>query len=295
MGRKKSNWDEAAITNNRTYGHYLSRLYELSISMFEWEGLPDTVDPRYIEVSLFWNGTAICFEDEVMGPLGLQCLPSSQWDVYGVPIVREAYGSNGYRRPGLTDENSVIIYNNMIRTNSAPFIKLFAKRLYDLDRTVDINARAQKTPVILQGSESVRLTLKNLWMQYDGNEPVIIADSGLDLNGVKVLDLKAPFNAPALHELKCSIWNEALTYLGIANIELRKQERMLVDEVMSLQGGVLASRNSRLKARRQAADRMNKLFGWGVTVDYNQYVESMAGLPDVSRETFEGEEGSEDE
>lgn len=277
--KKKNQWDEAAITNNRIYGHYLSRLYELSISMFEWKGLPDTIDPRYLEVALFWNGTAIVFIDEVMGPLGLQCVPSSQWDQYGYPVYREAYGSNGYRRPNLTKDDSVMIYNNMIHTNSAPMIQLFSKRLYDLDQTVDINARAMKTPVILQGDENTRLSLKNIWMSYAGNEPMMVVDKGFSMDSVKVLDLKANFIAPQVHELKCSIWNEALTYLGIANIELRKQERMLVDEVMSLQGGVLASRNSRLKTRMQACEKMNRLFGWDCSVEYNQYVEGMTGMP----------------
>ena len=71
--RTPKNWDDSAIENVNAYGHYLQRLYELSISMFEWEGLPDTCDPRYLEVALFWDGWAIGFEDEVMGPLTLRC------------------------------------------------------------------------------------------------------------------------------------------------------------------------------------------------------------------------------
>lgn len=274
--RTPKNWDESAIENVNAYGHYLQRLYELSISMFEWEGLPDTCDPRYLEVALFWDGWAIGFEDEVMGPLTLRCLPQGFYDVYGVPVRREGYGYNGYRKPNLDPSNSVIIYNNLIRTNSYPMVVRFAKRLWNLDAVVDINSNAHKTPVLLQGTESELLTLKNLWMKYDGNEPAMIVDKGLNINGIKVLNLNAPFVADKVHELKCQIWNEALTYLGIANISIQKQERMLMDEVMSMQGGVLASRNSRLKARQQGCDKLNQLFGWNVSVRYNQYVEDMA-------------------
>ena len=38
--------------------------------MFEWKNLPETVDPRYLELCLFGLGNAVFFKDDVLGYLG---------------------------------------------------------------------------------------------------------------------------------------------------------------------------------------------------------------------------------
>lgn len=167
-------------------------------------------------------------------------------------------------------DNSVIIYNNMIRTNSVLACKLYAERLWDLDRNIDINAKAQKTPVLIQCDESQRLTMQNLYMQYDGNQPFIFGDKNLDINSLKVLKTDAPYVADKLYQLKTEIWNEALTYLGISNVNYQKKERMITDEVLRNQGGTIASRYSRLEARREAVDKINQMFGLNIEVDYRE-------------------------
>ena len=180
MRRKKTNFDESLITNNRTYGQYLERLTELSVSMFEWKNLPDTIDPRFLEITLFTDGQAVFFKDEVMGFLCLQVIINGRLNVYRIPIDRRAFAVNGYQKP-LTIDDSVIIYNNYLRSNSVGMCKLYAKRLYDLDRSIDVNARAQKTPIIVQATEQQRLTLLNLYKEVDGNSPVIFGgDSFFD-------------------------------------------------------------------------------------------------------------------
>lgn len=265
--RRKTNFDESAIMNNRTYGEYLERLTELSISMFEWKNLPDSIDERFLELTLFGDGQAVFFKDEELGFLCLQVAMNGGFNVYRVPIRRRAYAVNGYQR-NLDDKNSVIIYNNYLRTNSVNMVKVYSKRLYNLDRIIDVNANAQKTPVLLQGSEMQRLTLLNLYKEYDGNAPVIFGDKNLDINGLKCITTEAPYVADKIYTLKTQIWNEALTYLGISNLNIQKKERLVSDEVIRNQGGTIASRYSRLQARRNACEEINKMFGLEIEVDY---------------------------
>lgn len=256
--------------NNATYAQYLNRLTELSISMFEWKNLPPTVDPRYIELQLFEQGCMVYFKDEVVGDLCLNCLISGRLNVYGYPILRRAYSKyNGYQKL-LKESNSVIIYNNYLHTNSLLDVKMFARRLYVLDRIIDVNANAQKTPVLLQGTEQQRLTLLNLYKQFDGNEPFIFGDKNVDLNSLKALSTQAPYVADKIYELKTQIWNEALTYLGISNINIQKKERLITDEVTRNQGGTIASRYSRLQSRREAVEKINEMFGTNIEVNYRE-------------------------
>ena len=264
---KDTQFCESAYMNNRTYLHYYNSLTELSLSMFEWKNLPATIDQRFLEMCLFSDGMCVFFEDDVLGYLCLQCMIGGKLNVYRIPMQRRAYATNGYNKE-LDGTNSVIIFNNYLHTNSMLDVEMYSKRLYDLDRAIDVNAKAQKTPVLIQCDESQRLTMKNLYKQYDGNEPFIFGSKGLDANGLKVLQTGAPYVADKLYELKSQIWNEALTYLGISNTNVTKKERMISDEVIRNMGGTIASRYSRLESRRQAVEQINKMFNLDIEVNY---------------------------
>lgn len=272
MGRRRQNdiFGDSAVLNKTTYMQYLYRLTELAISMFEWKNLPESVDARYLELHLFKTGCMVYFNDEVMGDLCLDCITNGRLDVYGNPIIRRAYsGYNNYQKM-LKESNSVIIWNNYLHTNSVLDVKMFARRLYNLDRIIDVNANAQKTPVLVQGTEKQRLTLMNLYKEFDGNAPFIFGDKDLDLHTLKSIQTGAPFVCDKLYQLKTQIWNEALTYLGISNINIQKKERLITDEVTRNQGGTIASRYSRLESRRQAVDKINKMFGTKIEVNYRE-------------------------
>ena len=272
MARRRTNFETSLHDNMESYYYYIDRLTELSISMFEWVNLPDTVDERFLEMTLFTNGCAVYFNDEVLGNLALPVAINGQWNVYKIPIRRRAYSVNGYQNGELTIDNSVMIYNNMIRTNSIRAVRMYARRLWDLDRSIDVNARAQKTPVLLQGTEQQRLTLLNAYKELDGNSPVIMADNDFDLrNGpISCITTEAPYVADKLYQLKTEIWNEALTYLGISNLNIQKKERLVSDEVTRNMGGTIASRYSRLEMRRKAADEINQMFGTEIEVNYRE-------------------------
>lgn len=238
--------------------------------MFEWKNLPESVDARYIELHLFENGCMVYFKDEVIGDLCLDCVASGRLDVYGNPILRRAYSSYNNYQKLLKEDNSVIIWNNYLHTNSILDVKMFARRLYVLDRIIDVNTNAQKTPVLVQGTEKQRLTLLNLYKEFEGNAPFIFGDKNLDLNALKVLQTGAPYVADKIYQLKTQIWNEALTYLGISNINIQKKERLITDEVTRNQGGTIASRYSRLESRRQAVKKINAMFGTNIEVNYRE-------------------------
>lgn len=266
---KRTNFEESAMLNNKTWLYYYNRLKELAISMFDWQNMPDSIDIRYLETALFEQGHAIFFRDDVLGYLTLKCTYSGGLDVYGIPTKRRAYGNNGYNIE-LNNDNSVIIFNNYLHTNTSNTISMFATRLYEIQRTIDVNVKAQKTPTLIQGTAEQKLTLVNLYKEYDGNSPVIYSDKNLDLNVLKVLKTDAPFVSDRLNQLKMDVWNEALTFLGISNINIQKRERLISDEVTRNMGGVVASRYSRLEERKKSADIINKMFNLDISVEYHE-------------------------
>lgn len=283
--RRKTFFDESLEKNSESYGQYLMMLTELSISMFDWQNLPDTVNPRFLELTLFGNGQAVFFKDEDLNAkaitgvpddsdtdgayLALQVSMNGRLNVYREPIYYRAYAVNGYQKD-LNNNNSVIIYNNMLHTNNILIAKIFARRLYNLDQIINVNANAQKTPVAITCDETERLTFLNLFKEVDGNAPVIFGTKNLDLGQLKAINMNAPYVADKLYTLKTQYWNEALTYLGISNVSFQKKERMIQDEVLRSQGGTIASRYSRLQSRREACDKINSMFGLNLECDYRE-------------------------
>lgn len=283
-------WWQAGDLNDMSYLQYYNKLTELSVSMFEWVNLPDTMDARFLELALFYDGHAVVFKDEVMGMLGLRCMMSGMWDVYKVPESRRAFAANGYANE-LSPENSVIVWNNFLRTNSLLDVQLFATRLANIDRTIDVNTMAQKTPVLILCDENQRLTLRNLYSMYDGNVPFIFGDKSLNRDAIKAIRTEAPFLGDDLYQLKTRIWNEAMTYLGISAVNVVKKERLLSDEVTRNEGGMIASRYSRLEMRRQACRQINAMFGTDIWCNYRQDFRTAANEP-VDDDTLGGNDTS---
>lgn len=284
----KKRWQSAEL-NNKTYIDYYNRLMELALNVFEWENLPPSVDERFLELTLYEMGYCLYFNDEIIGNLALTCTIGGQLDVYRIPVLRRAYAVNGYNKM-CSAKDSVLIFNNYLHTPTQLTIELFARRLYEIERAIDVNVKAQKTPTLILSSEQQRLTMKNLYMQYDGNEPFIFGDKNMDIEGIKSLKTDAPFVADKLENLKHQIWNEALTFCGIENSNQDKKERLVSDEVGSNYGNIEAQRNIMLSARKQAVKKINAMFGTNIDVHFRSNLATMVNVDNVSRETLEESE-----
>lgn len=285
MKRKKQT-DEGMIQNTETYEMYYNRLRDYAISMFEWEGLPDSINERFLEIKLYEEGKVVFFEDPDMGMLSLP-VTYGQLNVYGEPVNYKAV-SIGYNRD-LTIDDAVIMYANYSRKPIDYIIRQYARRLMQVERTMDVNIHAQKTPVlVLTEEESQRLTMKNMYMQYDGNEPFIFAyKKGFNPDSVTVLKTDAPFVSDKLMEYKHNLWNEAMTFLGVGNAKQDKKERLVSDEVSANDEQIEGARFIMLKARQEACKKINDMFGTNISVDFKFN-------KDAERVAEEGDEIEED-
>ena len=287
MSRKTSQrefWDSAKM-NNSTFRMYFDRLVGIAISMFEWHNLPKSIDPRFMELALFAEGKALFFRDEVMGELALKFMSSGVLDVYQIPTRRTAFAANGYHKD-LDDTNSVIIWNNVMHTNSFNDVEGAALRLYDIQRTIDTNIKAQKTPVMIIANEEQRLTMKQMYKSYEGNEPYIFADKSMDTQNIRALSTQAPYVADVLFNAKKEIWNEALSALGVPVTDRVKRERLLAAEIAGDKASSVAQMFVRLNPREEACEKINEMFGLNISVTYRR-LDDMA-LLDYELEAEEG-------
>ena len=172
-----------------------------------------------------------------------------------------------YEGPILTNNvNAVIIRNNDDMLPTYPTIQLYSYKLTNIDRTIDTNIIAQKTPIIVKCSDKQRVSFKNAINQRNDNEPVIYADKSMNTDEIQILDVKAPIVFDKLQIQKHAVWNECMTYLGINNANMDKRERLVDDEVQANNEQVQASEDIFLKARKKACEEINKIFGTNISV-----------------------------
>lgn len=260
---KKINETELAmLINNRTMIDYLDRLRMLATSLFTWKGLDEeagTGASRFLEQVLYEDGRACFVKDSEIGYLALRVNPSDKLNQYQLPIKVMA-SSIGYNKQYDFDE-VVYIMNNELQKPTLASLELFAMRLYETERTIDINLQAQKTPILIEGSSNTILTLKNVYMQYSGNVPFVFGNKSFDIsNKLNVLKTDAPFIIDKLDIHKHQVFNDALTVLGIDNANTDKKERLITNEVESNEQLVTYYLNCWYKTRKKACDEINKKF-----------------------------------
>lgn len=262
MRSKISDFELTAFTNDLTYIDYLDRLRLLATSLFTWDNLDEIAGvgaSRFLEQALYENGRACFVKDPKLGFMALKVNPSDKLNIYNLPTRVEAW-SIGYNKN--YDFNDIVyIMNNELQKPTIETIQLFASRLYETERTIDVNLIAQKTPVLIEGDTKTILTLKNVYMQYSGNTPFIFGNKQFDIsNKLNVLNTNAPYLIDKLDIHKHQVFNDALTVLGINNANTDKKERLITDEVTSNEQLVNYYLNCWYKTRKKACDEINEKF-----------------------------------
>lgn len=179
----------------------------------------------------------------------------------------------------------VIIRNNDDMIPTAPTIQLYALELAEIQRTIDTNIRAMKTPLLIHGSNKQMLSLKNIYNQWDENKPVIFTDKDFDLGSINVLKTDAPVVFDKLQIQKHSIWNECMSYLGINNANMDKRERLVTNEVEANNEQIELALNVALKARKEACKLINDMFNLNISVDVRDDLK--ANINDLESEVNE--------
>ena len=268
---------DSALSNDDTYFDYLRRMKMVALSMFEWK-LPKGMDSRYLERSLYYKGMATMFETPEFGFINTQCSTNGYLNIYGLPSALMCNTFNGlhwYKKlftqlgedeetiKKQREEECVFVMNDWEGMPTAFTIEQFAYRMYLAQRTADVNMSAQRTPVMVVCSDKQRLTMENLYSQYDGNQPFIFGDkdSNINENTLKALKTDAPFICDKVIDYKKEIWNEFLQFLGVNSISIEKKERLITDEANQNNEVINLYLQSRLAPRQKACDQFNELYG----------------------------------
>lgn len=275
MGRKirkvppKDAFRDAIIMNNDTYVDYLERMKKICLSMFEWVNLPESCNARFLEMCLFYNGQAALLYDDDYGYINTMAADGGYINIYGLPteITCYSYRFNQRRSLYMTDtgeekgKECILVMNNYERIPTTDTVSLFAYRLAEAQRTIDVNIKAQRTPILITTDQKQYFTLKKMYEEYDGNTPAIFADKNLiSPDALKALKTDAPFLCNDIYQYKREICNEFLTFMGIQNLS-EKRERLITGEVNSNNELLNLNLQALLIPRKEACKQFNEKYG----------------------------------
>ena len=246
---------------------YLIELTEIAIKLFKWNDLPDYIPIDIVERNLFNEGRVLFFEDELTGYFMLPTAGFTTLNEYGLPTKFQAVGATG--KVWLRDPtNSVIVKNGALFSPCYPTIFAYCEELANIREAIKVNINASKTPFVFTGDKNQLLTFKNMFKKISDNEPVVYEEQGLDKH-LQALNTNPPFIADKLDTLFSSVLSKALTYLGINNVNLEKNERLNQAEVNSNNDFINYHLLGRLACRQEACKQINKMFGLNVSCEIN--------------------------
>lgn len=245
--------------NALTYNDYYSRLQMIALSLYEWENLPEGCNERFLEKTLYMFGYALFFKDKNLGFMNSRCTQFGKLNYYDEAIAYSAYGT-GYQRTTIGAKECVLIRNNQISRPTDESIMLFASRLTENQRTLDVNMNALKTPILIACDEQDRTTMQNVYNKWEGFAPVIIGGKKFNRSALSVMKTDAPFLIDKLDVHDTKIWNDIYTFFGINNSNTQKKERLITDEANANNEAISLNAQAMLLTREKACEEINKMY-----------------------------------
>ena len=267
--------------NYDTFMNMYRRMAKIVLSMFTYENLPSSMDQRFLEKCLYEDGQAsILYDKDKKLVVNTRCADNGEINQYELPTKINCFSVNfradrivynGIIEESLNKETqAVLMLNDEERLPSWVYVFEYAERLADAQKTIDINVRAQRTPILILGSKKQKNSLENMYAQYDGYKPVIMGDEDyLSQDSIKAVNTGAPYVADKIQNLKKEIWNEFLGTFGINNINVEKKERLISAESDSNNEVTNYALKSYFDARKKAVKQINELFGTNIEVKIN--------------------------
>lgn len=301
-----------------TINHQLN-LGEMAVNRFKWEGLPPTVDPRFLEMTLFYTGLCIFYWDTdfdallavrgagggfvnmldnpvnftVVGPSKLDSTIQDSVGGPSVGLLSKGMPIRAYDpvvHSEITDKNKlrdlcVPVWANAFRFPDLEQISIYATRLAWIDRTLEINTKNARRTKILKTTQDAKLSAVNVIRSLDqGDELIQVTGALADMDFIEAIDLEVnPDSYEKLSLLRTRIWNEALSLFGINGANQDKKERLVAAEVGANDEQVSTMRYSALNARQDACERINKVFGTEISVDFRSVIEGKENADEAAK------------
>lgn len=243
------------------------------LRILKWKNLPIGIDPRILNINLFFRGKVVLFQHETLGNFALPMVRTGGINAYGImthirPIALGEQ-SNELNNNELEENiDCVVLRINDLEIPPLLYATYYGRKVSETLDNIDNNNMWLKFPIVIKstGNEDLdkknSLVIKEMFEQKGMKFPVITSS----LDGIELLNLKPQyFGLELFEQLKC--WkNMYYEYLGVNHHE-EKKERLTDEEVLNNQEEANVNSNKILQPLKEQIDIANKLFGWNISVE----------------------------
>lgn len=272
MAKRKNSYnirDKTVLKHN-----YINRFLNVLASQFKYTSLPDTIPSRVLETFLNVNGNVFLKEHEgkpycFTGALG------GELDQYFEPTIYTI--ANTYFN---ISENAIIGVDGVLMRNNSqgvgtiellesPIALLIENTISEYNAI--INTRTNQT--IIASTSQAKATAERYLSEVEAGTNGILGDNPF-IESIKINNVDRPGgNIKNLIETNQYLISEVANIAGFDYAYNMKRERLNIAETEKGYEFVLATAYDRLERRREALAQFNKMFGYNVSVDFNEYFE----------------------
>lgn len=273
MSRNKRNkrllLNGVEYTNIATIQDIYNMLYEYLVNLIALENLPDGISERYCLQVLIEQGCLCFYRNIALNKLvALYASNIAEEDIYGDPQLVVTTSRNGLIHDEVkVPEDGVLVWANKTRIPIVYRVNMYASRLFQIKRALDINISQFKIPRVLSVPKSQVQTVLNLINQLDENRPFLVVDSGLSVDNWSVLATDVPSHVTELIDAWNQELNSFFNWIGISS-KSEKKERLVMNEAFSSNEPVISARRFIFGEVESCFERVNEKFGTDIQVKF---------------------------
>ena len=254
----------------RQLSNFKAIMFDKTLSMFDWEGLPESLPEVELEKLLQLNGFAVIAKYE--GKLYAFDAGFKGQNVYNRPT--HAIISNPALQFNATlelDKDCVLIKNDDMQQGLTKVYDKYGQLLIENEITMLINDYNKRIPFTISASDDATIASAKAYLQkiIDGSIGVIGENKlfkSLNINQASTTSVTDFADLYGYHQFLTAELNNLI---GLATNNNMKRERLTTNEIEVNKNASYPFTDNMLKNRQTAVDKINKLFDTDIKVEYS--------------------------
>lgn len=267
---------------------FITRILNMTDSMFVYTGLPETVPSSQLERQLKLNGSVGFFTHG--GDLYALSGSAVNRGTYNEPIDYQISNSYlNYSDVLNVGEGVAIVNNDSNAAGIIPIVGKYAVAICDTEISLDTVAILSRITMLISAPDDKTKAAADIFLKKINNGEFSIIGDNAFFSGVK-LSTPSAQSATRINDIvtllqyyKASMFNE----LGLQSNWNTKRENLNADEVGMNVDVLLPLADNMLKERQEGIERVNELFGTDIAVGFGSAWETLQEQSDTETDIAE--------
>ena len=253
----------------RGYSFYQQLLLSKMINMFKWSNLPKSINERFLNTTLFLNGTSgvVQHNGDLVAIKGNR---GGGVDVYGYPT--NYIGANPIFSVDLPLNDLVVCDNNTLWTSNKDLINRYARMLSDCDASTNIAiVNSRLTNVVSVSTLQAQMQVDKVLNDQRLGKMSSACDDGL-LGDIKAIPIKSETKSSCMEDIvkvRQEIYSQFCVEIGIPMVNHIKRAQLISDETTGIESLSSINIDDMLECREKFCEEMNNFYGTNIYVELN--------------------------